>query len=138
MLDEINGDWEDDSRVLFCRDSVEGLQVAELEENWTHGKKRVLANGSPPDTRVCSNKVGVWCGILISFLGWVSDMACIVNLYEYTEVDQNIYNKVSTLQNQACRNSKMETIVHETKTNCMNCVQACKRETEVMNSLCTL
>lgn len=78
-----------------------------------------------------------WDSYIISGMGQRYGMYCKL-IYEYTSVDQNIYNKVSTLQNQACRNSKMETIVHETKTNCMNCVQACKRETEVMNSLCTL
>lgn len=73
VLDEINRDWEDDSRVLFCRDSVEGLQIAELEKI-----EQAMRSGSvpqwPPDARLCSSKAGCHVKNYISFLGWFSDI----------------------------------------------------------------
>lgn len=31
---DVHGQWEDDGRVLLCRDGVESLQVAELQGRW--------------------------------------------------------------------------------------------------------
>merc|ERR1719219_335880 len=35
LVHDVYGDREDDSAVIFCRDTVESLQVSELESCWT-------------------------------------------------------------------------------------------------------